>query len=234
MIHGKGISKLRIYSTDCNTLTAILPIASSLGMKVNQGFWISSEGVDSIDQNVSDLIDWTKTNGWDLFEFITIGNEAVLAGYCTVSELISKISSVKSQLNDAGYSGQVTTSEPPATFIASPELCTDSEIDFVGINSYSYFNANKYADEAGEYVMEQKAQIELLCSKSAFVTETGYPHKGDTNGNNVPSTENQYIAIKAIIDLTGGDVTILTTFDDFWKLPGEYGVEQYFGTIQLF
>lgn len=205
-----------------------------MGMKVNQGFWISSAGVDSIDSNVSDLIDWAGDNGWDLFEFITIGNEAILAGYCSVSDLISKIASVKALLREGGYTGQVTTSEPPATFIASPELCTESEIDFVGINSYSYFNANLYPSQAGEYAVGQQAQIAQLCSKSAFITESGYPHQGDTLGVNVPSPENQHIAIKAIIESTGGDVTILTTFDDFWKDPGQYNVEQYFGTIDLF
>lgn len=203
-------------------------------MTINQGFWISSAGVDSIDSSVSDLISYGEEYGWSLFDFITVGNEAVLAGYCTASELISKISSVKLKLNAAGYLGQITTSEPPATYNSYPDLCTESEIDFVGINSYSYFDTNKYASQAGEYIVEQQAQIEKLCSKSAFVTETGYPHKGDTNGNNVPSIANQKIAIQAIIDLTNGNVTILTTYDDYWKSPGEYGVEQYFGTIELF
>lgn len=234
MIQSKGINKLRIYSTDCATLTAILPLAKSKGMKINQGFWISPAGVDSIDQNVSDLINWAGDNGWDLFEFITIGNEAIINGWCSVSDLIAKIASVKALLNGAGYNGDVTTSEPPALFISNPELCTDSEIDFVGINSYSYFNANLYPSQAGEYAVGQQKQIAQLCSKRAFITESGYPHQGDTYGNNVPSPENQYTAIQTIIESTGGDVTILTTFDDFWKDPGQYGVEQYFGTINLF
>lgn len=233
-IYSKGISKLRIYGADCATFTAVLPVAASLGMTVNQGLWISSEGVDSIDGYTSQLISYGEENGWDIFDFITVGNEAVNAGYVTVSELISKISSVKSQLNDAGYSGLITTSEPPATFISSPELCTESDIDFVGINPHSYFNENLYAYESGAYVTAQKSQVEEICSKLAFITETGYPSQGDTNGNNVPSAENQYIAIKSIIDSTGGDVTILTTYNDFWKEPGPYGIEQYFGTIQLY
>lgn len=233
-ILSKGISKLRIYGADCTTFTAVLPIASSLGMTVNQGLWISSAGVDSIDDYVTLLISYGQTNGWGVFDYITVGNEAVNAGYCSVSELISKISSVKSQLNSAGYTGSITTSEPPATFISSPELCTDSEIDFVGINPHSYFNENLYASESGSYITSQQSQVAELCSKKAVITETGYPSQGDTNGNNVPSSENQYIAIKSILESTGGDVTILTTYNDYWKSPGPYGIEQYFGTIQLF
>ena len=137
LIKSKQISEIRVYGNDCNYLTTVLPIAAILGLKVNQGFWISSDGVDSIDSAVSDLIS-SVTSGnsgfdWSLFSFITIGNEAIISDYCTVDELISKIASVKSQLRNAGYDGLVTTSEPPVTFEENPTLCTDSEIDFVGI-----------------------------------------------------------------------------------------------------
>lgn len=233
LIQSKGISKLRLYGADCAVTTAVLPLCMELGITVNQGFWISSAGVDSIDGYVSLVVEWAETNGWSVFDFFTVGNEAVNDGSCTVSELIDKIASVKQILNNAGYSGEVTTSEPPVTFINHPSLCTDSVIDFVGVNPHSYFNANLYAYQAGEYITAQQKQVAAICSKSAFITETGYPHKGDSYGNNVPSDENQYLALASIMKYTGGDVTILTTYDDMWKNPGPHGIEQYFGMINL-
>ncbi|KAM9924728.1 hypothetical protein OXX59_004337, partial [Metschnikowia pulcherrima] len=233
LIQSKGISKLRLYGADCAVTTAVLPLCMELGITVNQGFWISSAGVDSIDGGVSSVVEWAETNGWSVFDFFTVGNEAVNDGSCTVSELIDKIASVKQILNNAGYSGEVTTSEPPVTFINHPSLCTDSVIDFVGVNPHSYFNANLYAYQAGEYITAQQKQVASICSKSAFITETGYPHKGDSYGNNVPSDENQYLALASIMKYTGGDVTILTTYDDMWKNPGPHGIEQYFGMINL-
>ncbi|KAM9895119.1 hypothetical protein OXX79_008279 [Metschnikowia pulcherrima] len=233
LIQSKGISKLRLYGADCAVTTAVLPLCMELGITVNQGFWISSAGVDSIDGYVSSVVEWAETNGWSVFDFFTVGNEAVNDGSCTVSELIDKIASVKQILNNAGYSGEVTTSEPPVTFINHPSLCTDSVIDFVGVNPHSYFNANLYAYQAGEYITAQQKQVAAICSKSAFITETGYPHKGDSYGNNVPSDENQYLALASIMKYTGGDVTILTTYDDMWKNPGPHGIEQYFGMINL-
>ncbi|KAM9936703.1 hypothetical protein OXX80_003743 [Metschnikowia pulcherrima] len=233
LIQSKGISKIRLYGADCAVTTAVLPLCMELGMTVNQGFWISSAGVDSIDGGVSSVVEWAETNGWSVFDFFTVGNEAVNDGSCTVSELIDKIASVKQILNNAGYSGEVTTSEPPVTFINHPSLCTDSVIDFVGVNPHSYFNANLYAYQAGEYITSQQKQVAAICSKSAFITETGYPHKGDSYGNNVPSDENQYLALASIMKYTGGDVTILTTYDDMWKNPGPHGIEQYFGMINL-
>lgn len=229
-----GFNKIRTYGVDCNIISAVLPLASSLGFKVNQGFWISNQGVDSIDDSVSNLIDYAKKNSWDVFDYLTIGNEAIIEGYATPSQLISKINSVKKKLQANGYNGKVTTSEPPVMYKRHPELCTEAEIDFVGINSHSYFNTNLHADEAGEYVASQQKEIAKICSKKAVITETGYPSKGIKNGNNIPSLANQYAAIKSIMDATNGDCTILSSFDDFWKNPGPYGIEQAFGVIGFF
>ncbi|QOU20117.1 hypothetical protein BRETT_004766 [Brettanomyces bruxellensis] len=238
LIKSKQISEIRVYGNDCNYLTTVLPIAAILGLKVNQGFWISSDGVDSIDSAVSDLIS-SVTSGnsgfdWSLFSFITIGNEAIISDYCTVDELISKIASVKSQLRNAGYDGLVTTSEPPVTFEENPTLCTDSEIDFVGINPHSYFDVYASADTSGDFVKGQIEIVQGVCpDMDVVVTETGYPSAGITNGKNVPSPLNQKIAIQNIFDIVGTNVTILTTFNDYWKQPGNYGIEQSFGIIQL-
>lgn len=85
------------------------------------------------------------------------------------------------------------------------------------------------------FIMAQKKLVEAACgSKEVLITETGYPSKGSVNGLNVPSPDNQKIAVQSIIEETGGDCTILTTFDDFWKPSGSYGIEQYFGSIDLF
>ncbi|ODV83492.1 glycoside hydrolase family 17 protein [[Candida] arabinofermentans NRRL YB-2248] len=238
LINSKSIGELRIYGNDCNYLTTVLPIANKFGMKVNQGFWISSEGVDSIDDAVTSFIDAVSdgSNGysWDLFSYITIGNEAIISEYCSVSDLISKISSVKSLLQDAGYTGKVTTSEPPVTFSNYPELCTDSDIDFVGINTHSYFDTYSTAASSGSFVAGQITLTQGYCpNMDVLVTETGYPSKGIQNGGNIPSEANQKIAIQAILDTVGSDVTLLSTYNDYWKSAGEYGIEQSFGIITI-
>lgn len=235
LIKGKGVNKVRLYGTDCGLFDTILPMAKDMGFKVNQGLWISSQGVDSIDDALKQLINYGQKNGWDVFDFITVGNEAINSGYAKVDDLISKIKSVKSQLKDAGYNGKVTTSEPSGTFINNPSLCKSSGIDFVGINPHSYFDTMISADQAGSFVVSQQSQVASACNNmDVMITETGYPSKGDTNGKNVPSPENQKEAIKSIIEKTHQQVTILTTHNDFWKDPGPHGIEQYFGAVELF
>ena len=114
LIHSKGINELRVYGNDCNYLSTILKAAKQTGFKVNQGFWISDAGVNSIDTAVDDFISYVTSGsggfGWKLFSYLTIGQQWLL--FCF--RLISKISEVKGKLQNAGYSGKVTTSEPPS------------------------------------------------------------------------------------------------------------------------
>lgn len=232
-IKNKGISQVRIYGTDCNSFQTVQPACQQLGIKINQGLWISDAGVDSLDDSLQLLIEYGQSNGWDIFEYITVGNEAINSGYCSVQDLINKINSVKSQLQSAGYSGQITTSEPPVTFENHPELCQQAQIDFVGINPHSYFDTNCDAAGSGEFVKGQLEIVQQSCgTNNVVITETGYPSQGATNGGNVPSKANQLIAVQGILD-HNDQVTILTWTNDFWKNPGPYGIEQYFGISDL-
>ncbi|CCF58948.1 hypothetical protein KAFR_0F03520 [Kazachstania africana CBS 2517] len=233
-IQQHGVYKLRVYGTDCDSLNTIEPVAVQLGMTINQGLWISDAGTSSIDEAVADLIAYGEANGWDIFDFITIGNEAINSGYCTVDDLISKISSVKAELQAAGYTGKVTTSEPPVSFEDYPELCTSSAIDFVGINAHPYFDVNSSAETSGSFVLGQIDLIKGVCgTDNVYVTESGYPSAGNVNGGNVPSKANQIIAVQQILDDLSLDVTILSYKNDYWKDPGTYGIEQSFGIIDI-
>ncbi|CEP60502.1 putative glucan endo-1,3-beta-D-glucosidase LALA0_S01e12376g [Lachancea lanzarotensis] len=233
-IKSRGVSQIRIYGTDCNSLQTVTTAAKVFGITINQGLWISSAGVDSIDDSVNDLLSYGQANGWDLFDILTIGNEAVLSGFCTVDELIDKISSVRSKFENAGFTGRYTTSEPPVTFQNNPDLCTKSNIDFVGINSHAYFDINSSADSAGTFVKGQLELIQHVCgTNNVEVTETGYPSAGDQNGGNIPSAQNQAIAVQNILNEMNKQVTILSTFDDLWKQPGPYNIEQHFGISKL-
>lgn len=233
-IKAKGVANIRVYGTDCNSLNTVQPAASKLGIRINQGLYITSEGVDSIDGSLQDLINYAKTSGWDIFDYITVGNEAIQSDYCTVEQLISKVSSVKQALKAAGYQGQITVSEPPVVFENNPDLCTKSEIDFVGINAHSYFDPNSNAETAGQFVKGQVQLIQNVCgTANVVVTETGFPAAGKQNGGNIPSTQNQYIAIQSILNEMQQSVTILSAFDDKWKAVGPYGIEQSFGILQI-
>jgi len=132
----------------------------------------------------------------------------------TASELLSKIASVKASVRAAGYTGPVTTAEPPSSFIDNPSLCTSSTLDLVGINAHSYFDPNTTPAQCGSFVLNQISITKSACGgKAVFVTESGYPHKGITNGGNVPSYDNQRIALTSLFQATQGYVTLFTYTD---------------------
>jgi exo-beta-1,3-glucanase (GH17 family) len=58
--------------------------------------------------------------------------------------------------------------------------------------------------------------------------ESGWPASGQTIGAAVPSESNKYIAVKAIIKATSGNVIVFQAFNDLWKDPGNNGVENSF------
>ncbi|KAK9376875.1 glycoside hydrolase superfamily [Lipomyces chichibuensis] len=235
IIAAKGISTIRIYGTDCNSISTVESAAAMYALKVIQGLWIDSSGIDSIDSGVSELISWgSMDTNWDMIAMITVGNEAVQDGYITVSELLAKISSVRTQLRDAGYTGPITTAETPNVFISNPELCTSDLLDLVAINAQPYFDEHSTAETAGEFDLGQIEVTKAACNnKDVFITETGYPSSGLTNYNNIPSVENQKIAVKNILEATNGNVTMFTMYNDLWKALGPYEVEQSFGIIQI-
>ena len=239
-IAAKGIKTVRIYNTDCNTITTVEPTARDLGLKIDQGFWIGPLGADSIDSGVQELIDWVSNengNDWSLFSIITVGNEAVYGNHIDAPTLLSKIKEVKKKLRAAGWNGSVTTAETPSTYSGYPELCTDSDgIDVIGVNAHPYFNAAGSASDSGDFINAQIETVKGICGSNVNVriTETGYPSSGDTNGNQVPTKENQAIAIEQIINATNNKAVMFTMYDDYWKAPGPYNVEQHFGIFHLF
>ncbi|KAF5099111.1 hypothetical protein D0Z00_001775 [Geotrichum galactomycetum] len=234
-----GIGNIRVYGTDCNSIYTVEPNAVKLGLKVDQGFWIGSAGVDAIDSGVQDLINWVKNNNggdWSLFTTLTIGNEAIYGGYVDGKTLLAKIKSVKSTLRSAGWSGSVTTAEPPQSYINFPDLCTDTDgIDYVGLNAHPYFDANTAPADAGNFVLSQIKLAQSACNNRAVqITETGYPSAGNTNGKAVPTKDNQATAIKSILSAMNNNCVLFTLYNDMWKTPGPYNVEQNFGFIDLY
>ena len=76
----KNIQSVRIYATECNTLYTVVPALKECGMKLIQGFYMTSAGVDSIDSQLSDFNTWLAQDSSNagLVEMLIVGNEVVL------------------------------------------------------------------------------------------------------------------------------------------------------------
>ncbi|KAI9741092.1 MAG: hypothetical protein M1834_002805 [Cirrosporium novae-zelandiae] len=230
-IAAKGFTSVRLYGTDCSGLDNIGSAARSVGLKLIVGIYISTSGISGCSDQITALLTWAQ---WDLVEMVIVGNEALYNNYCSASELAAFITSTRSTLTAAGYSGYFTTTETVDMLSENKDvLC--SVIDVVTANIHPFFNSNCEASGAGDFVLEQLEYIESMCEGlTGYNVETGWPHAGEANGAAVPGVEEQAIAIASIKEKAGGKCAFFSFEDDLWKDSGDFGVEQSWGCADLF
>lgn len=220
-----GFDVLRLYGVDCDQVAQVLKAKSS-SQKIFAGIY----DVDNIKDGVSTLASAVKDNGdWDDIYTVSIGNELVNAGSATPSQIGEYVKSGKSALKAAGYSGPVVSVDTFIAVINNPDLCDHS--DYMAVNAHAFFDGHISAGDAGDWVLLQIQRVYDACGgkKSVFITETGWPSKGESNGVAVPSKENQESAVSSIKLSCGNDVTLFTAFNDLWKADGPYSAEKYWG-----
>ena len=223
---------MRIYSTDCSGLVNVGTAASSLGLKIIVGVFINSSGISGAQAQVEEIVAWGQ---WDLVELIVVGNEAISNGYCDAGSLAAFVTGSKGKFTGAGYTGPVTTTEPLNIWQASGStLC--SAVDVVGGNMHAFFNADTTADQAGSFIASELAALAEVCGggKPVYNLESGWPHAGQANGAAVPGVSEQAAAINSIEATCGAQVVFFSFEDDLWKAPGEFGVEQSWGCVDVF
>ena len=128
--------------------------------------------------------------------------------------------------SSAGYTGPVVAVDTFIAILNNPSLCSAS--DYVAANAHAYFDGNVAASGAGAWVAEQGHNLAATCGgKAVLITESGWPSAGNSNGAAVPSTANQVIAKAGILSSTGNKCVLFSAFNDAWKAPGQYNVEQH-------
>jgi exo-beta-1,3-glucanase (GH17 family) len=234
-IKNAGITTVRVYSTDCDTLPNVGAACKAAGVKMITGIFIGQPGCDNGSPDVADQIaalkQWAQ---WDLVELVVVGNEALFNGFCTVSQLTDLILHVKSELASVGYSGQFTTTDVVSAWIGNDVSSICSVIDVVGTNAHAYFNAGTSPEQAGEFVAGQLKIVEEICGKSGYVLESGWPKQGKCFGSACPGETEQATAITSIMDVIGSKTIFFSYHDDHWKKPGDCGCEQSWGCGNLF
>jgi hypothetical protein len=68
-------------------------------------------------------------------------------------------------------------------------------------------------------------------STTHLISESGWPSSGGSNGLAIPSKSNQAVAKASILSSLGNKCVLFSAFDDSWKSPGTYGVEQHWVCI---
>lgn len=222
-----GYPMIRLYSIDCSGIQNVVSAMSSL-QKLFLGLW----DIDNLDTDLPSLAQQvlSGSRGWSAVHTVSIGNELVNAGTKTVAQIKTAVSNARTwfQKNASGYTGYIVSVDTLAAVMADASMCDIS--DYLAVNCHPYFSGIE-ALTSGTWLKAQVQSLQSHCNngKSILITESGWPTYGNTVGLAVPSQENQLAAIKGLASVMGSQVIMFTTFNDYWKSPGSWNVEQHWG-----
>ena len=203
---------IRTYSVD-NGLNKVPELASQVGLKVLLGIWIGNNRLKNA-QLVETAVTLSQKYP-DTISAIIVGNEVLLHGDMTPSDLRELLLSVKARV-----SVPVTYAEVWEYWLRYREI--QDAVDFVTIHVLPYWDdIPTRAEGAAAQVAAIHKQVSLAFpGKEVVIGETGWPSMGRMREGALPSRINQARVISEILDVARRDnfrVNLIEAFDASWK-----------------
>lgn len=221
---------IRLYGTDCSGVENTLA-TMKLSQKLMAGMYNIDDSSVQSDLSTIKLAVEGSSRGWDAIDTIAVGNELVNFGKATPQQISNAIQTAKTWLkqNAPDFSGSVVSVDTLTAVTNNAALCDAS--DYIAVNCHPFWSGATAPEDSGSFLKQRISDLQAVCgsSKRILITESGWPTQGQNYGSCVPSKDNQLKAIKSIANALGEDVLMFTTYDDYWKPGGEYGVEKYWG-----
>ena len=212
-----------IRSFSCTKGNEFIPkVAKEAGLKTMVGAWIGPDK-ERNEKEIAALIDIAKNGNVDI---AAVGNEVLLRGDLPKAELIEYIKRVKEALPDI----QVGCVDTYFQFSENEDLV--DVCDVILANCYPFWEGNDINEAVTSLQKMYTITQDAAKSKPVFITETGWPNKGEANGAALPSSSN---AIKYFIEVNrwrqkhNVDVFYFSSFDEPWKIHHEGNVGQSWG-----
>jgi exo-beta-1,3-glucanase (GH17 family) len=217
---------VRTYSVD-NGLDRVPALAAKAGLKVIQGIWLGSNRLKNLAQ-ISTVVGLTKEYP-GVISSVVVGNEVLLRGEMTASDLAATIRSVKSQVTVP-----VTYADVWEFWLRNREVY--EAVDFVTIHILPYWEdfpiRAKYAATHVDSIRRRMAVA--FPGKEILIGETGWPSQGRMREGALPSRANQARVVSEILGLAkqeGFRVNLIEAYDQPWKRQLEGTVGGYWGQI---
>jgi glucan 1,3-beta-glucosidase len=217
---------VRTYSIE-NGLDRVPELASRVGLKVIQGIWLGSNRLKNLAQ-ISTAVALAKEYP-GVITSLVVGNEVLLRGEMTTSDLAAIIRSVKAQVTVP-----VTYADVWEYWLRNREIY--DAVDFVTIHILPYWEdlpiRAKYA--AAHVDAIRKRMAIAFPAKEILVGETGWPSAGRMREAALPSRTNQARVVSEILDLARQEnfrVNLIEAYDQPWKRQLEGTVGGYWGLI---
>ncbi len=217
---------VRTYSIE-NGLDQVPSVAAKVGLKVMQGIWLGSNRLKNQFQ-VSTAVRLTKEYP-DVITSVIVGNEVLLRGEMTSSDLAAIIRSVKAQV-----SVPVTYADVWEFWLRNREIY--DAVDFVTIHILPYWEDFPIrAKFAALHVDAIRQQVGVAFpGKEILIGETGWPSEGRMREGALPSRTNQARVVSEILSLAKREnfrVNLMEAYDQPWKRQLEGTVGGYWGLI---
>jgi glucan 1,3-beta-glucosidase len=215
---------VRTYSTE-NGQDQVAAIAQRHGMKVLQGIWLSNEAARN-QRQIATAVDLAKKYP-DVIRAMVVGNEVLLRGDLSVTDLAALIGEVKAQV-----SMPVTYADVWEFWQRFSNL--QNAVDFVTIHILPYWEDFPLpASVAAAHVDAiRKMVAAAIPNKEIVIGEFGWPSEGRMREAARPSPSNQARVIEETVALAQREnfrVNIIEAFDQPWKRQLEGATGGYWG-----
>jgi len=215
---------VRTYSIE-NGLDQVPELAAKVGLKVIQGIWLGSNRLKNLAQ-ISTAVRLTREYPATITSLV-VGNEVLLRGEMTSSDLAATIRSVKAQV-----AVPVTYADVWEFWLRYREIY--EAVDFVTIHILPYWEdfpvRAKFA--AAHVDAIRKRMAVAFPGKEILIGETGWPSAGRMRDAALPSRTNQARVVSEILDLAKREdfrVNLIEAYDQPWKRQLEGTVGGYWG-----
>jgi exo-beta-1,3-glucanase (GH17 family) len=218
---------IRTYS-NANGLDQIPAIAQRHGLKMLMGLWLANN-VALNRQQVATAIDLAKKYP-DVISAVVVGNEVLLRGELSATDLGAIIREVKSQV-----SMPVTYADVWEFWLRHSDLQND--VDFVTIHILPYWEDLPLpASVAAAHVADIREKVaRAIPNKEIVIGEVGWPSAGRMREAARPSPSNQARVITETLELArrrNFRVNVIEAFDQPWKRALEGSTGRYWGIFE--
>ena len=222
------ISKcVRTYSIE-NGLDRLPALAKKFGLKVIQGIWLGNNRLKNLAQ-INIAVRLAKEYP-DVITALVVGNEVLLRGEMTASDLTANIRLVKSQVTVP-----VTYADVWEYWLRNREVY--DAVDFVTIHILPYWEdfPIRARNAAAHIGAIRKRVAAAFPAKEILIGETGWPSAGRMREGALPSRANQARVVSEILDMAQREkfrVNLIEAYDQPWKRQLEGTVGGNWGLIE--
>ncbi len=217
---------VRTYSVDFG-LDQIAGIAAKHGLKVMQGLWLSSNP-DKNRYQVETAVGLANKYP-ETIRSIVVGNEVLLRGEMTATDLVATIRSVKARV-----SVPVTYADVWEFWLRNSDVA--NAVDFITIHILPYWEDFPIAaGAASAHVEAIRRQVAgAFPGTDVLIGEVGWPSAGRMRAGARPSPVNQARVIQDVLALSKREnfhVNIIEAYDQPWKRALEGTVGGHWGLL---